>query len=477
MAASTMTDLRALQGRLGRDDLIRAFRIMYLSRRIDDREIVLKRQRRFIFKSAARGMRPSRPPRAWPLRPGHDWFYPLLSRPRAGLALGVTPQEMFLQAVGSEDDRASGGRQMPSHWSSPRLHIVAPLLAHGHAFHAGRGLRQRRRGYLDAVIPTRSRWSATGEGATSEGEFWESLNVACLERLPVLYLVEDNGYAISVPVEKQTAGGNIARLVQSFPDLAVFECDGTNFIESYAHHGGSRGALPPRAWLRRWCTPPARGRIRIRFPTTRSMYKTKAERDAEAARDPLVRFPEWLRGGRHPGCARRLEMLTHEVDRGGPGGHRACAEGGSAGGPATRCGFCIRTASTRLRANSRRSRSSTGNPRTMVDAINLTLNEEMRRNPNMVVFGEDVADCSREENLGEVKGKGGVFKATQGLQTAFGSAARLQHARSPKPASWAGRPAWPRADLKPVVEIQFFDYIWPAMMQIRDELATLRWRS
>ena len=415
MAASTLTDLRTPYP-LGSDDLIRAYRNIYLSRRVDDREIVLKNQSKIYFQVSGAGHEAIQTAAGMAMRPGHDWFYPYYRDRALALALGVTPKEMFLQAVGSAEDRASGGRQMPSHWSSPKLHIVAGASPTGTHFVQAVGCAEATRlldPSSDAVTLV-----CTGEGATSEGEFWESLNVACLDRHPVLYLVEDNGYAISVPVERQTAGGNIARLVGSFPHLAVFECDGTNFVESYATMAAAV------AHCRREQTP-----VLVRATCTRpyshshsdqeKWYKPKPERDAETARDPLTRFPEWLLA---EGIldAHGLEMLRDEVDR-----EVMEASEYALSAPLPPAGEALRFLySDTVDPTSREFDTEPvfdGHPRTMVDTINLTLREEMERNPKMLVFGEDVADCSREQNLGEVKGKGGVFKATLGLQTMFGS--------------------------------------------------------
>jgi len=476
MAASTLTDLRTPYP-LGRDDLIRAFRIMYLSRRIDDREIVLRKQNRIYFQVSGAGHEAIQTAVGMAMRPAHDWFYPYYRDRALALALGVTPQEMFLQAVGSEADRASGGRQMPSHWSSPSLHIVTGSSPTGMHFTQAVGCANATR-----LLHPRSDDPAsdavtlvtTGEGATSEGEFWESLNVACLERLPLLYVVEDNGYAISVPVEKQTAGGNIANLVRSFPNLAVFECDGTNFVDSFRSMKDAvehcRRQLGP-ALVHATCTRP----YAHSYSDDEKQYKPPAERQAEAARDPLVRYPEWL-------CAegildsRGVEMLMHQVDlEVQEASEQALKAAPPPAGEALRFLYSdsVDPASSEFETEPQ----FEGNPRTMVDEISLTQNEEMRRNPKIVVFGEDVADCSREQNLGLVKGgKGGVFKATNGLQTAYGSERVFNTPISE--ACIVGRATgMATRGLKPVIEIQFFDYIWPAMMQIRDELATLRWRS
>jgi len=378
---------------------------------------------------------------------------------------------MLLQAVGAESDPASGGRQMPSHWSSPRLHIVSPSSATGTQFLPAIGCADAQRRLepgTDAITV-----ATTGDGATSEGEFWESLNIACLEPLAILYLVEDNGWAISVPVEKQTAGGNIARLVSGFPKLKIFECDGSDFLASYATMSQAvehcrRAQSPVLVHAR--CTRPYSHSL----SDDERLYKTKAERAAEAARDPVVKFPEWLIS---QGLfdAHGLEMLTHEVELEIQEiGQRVLKAAPPPAGSAMKFLYSdlVDPTSREFETEPRFS----GNPRTMVDSINLTLHEEMRRNDKVVLFGEDVADCSHDENLKEVKGKGGVFKATQGLQTVFGSQ-RVFNTPIAEAAIVGRGAGMATRGLKPVVEIQFFDYIWPAMMQIRDELASLRWRS
>jgi 2-oxoisovalerate dehydrogenase E1 component len=444
---------------------------MYLSRKIDDREIVLKRQNKIFFQISGAGHEAIQTAAGVHLKPGHDWFFPYYRDRALCLALGITAEDMLLQSVGAESDPSSGGRQMPSHWSSPRLHIVSPSSATGTQFLPAVGCANAER-YLDPSSDAITLVS-TGDGATSEGEFWESLNISCLERLAILYLVQDNGWAISVPVEKQTAGGNIAKLVDRFPSLEVFDCDGTDFIASY---GVMAEAIEH---CRRHRTPAL-----VHATCTRlyshslsdddKLYKTPAERKAEAARDPIVKFQEWLLA---EGILDRqaLECLHHEID---VDLHNATQHALKATPPPK--GSALRFLySDRVDPTSEQFATEpqfTGDPRTMVDSINRTLHEEMRRNPKIVVFGEDVADCSHEQSLQEVKGKGGVFKATHGLQIAFGSK-RVFNTPIAE-ASIIGRAAgMATRGLKPVVEIQFFDYIWPAMMQIRDELASLRWRS
>jgi 2-oxoisovalerate dehydrogenase E1 component len=471
MAALTVTEPQSRAVSLGRDDLLRAYRIMYLSRKIDDREIVLKRQNKIYFQISGAGHEAIQTAAGMHLQPGHDWCFPYYRDRALSLALGITAEDMLLQSVGAESDPSSGGRQMPSHWSSPRLHIVSPSSATGTQFLPAVGCANAER-CLDPSSDAITLVS-TGDGATSEGEFWESLNVSCLERLAILYLVQDNGWAISVPVENQTAGGNIARLVDHFPGLEVFECDGTDFVASY----GTMTDAIEHCRVQR--TPVLVHAICIR-PYSHSLsdddklYKTPAERKAKAARDPVVKFQEWLLA---EGILDRqaVEYLHHEID---VDLHKATQHALKAVPPPK--GSALRFLySDRVDPTSERFATEahcTGDPRTMVDSINRTLHEEMGRNSKIVVFGEDVADCSHEQSLREVKGKGGVFKATHGLQIAFGSK-RVFNSPIAEAAIIGRAAGMATRGLKPVVEIQFFDYIWPAMMQIRDELASLRWRS
>jgi 2-oxoisovalerate dehydrogenase E1 component len=470
--ATGVTDLKLSDApALGRDQLIHAFRTMYLSRRLDDREILLKRQNRIFFQISGAGHEAIQAAAGLLLKPGHDWFF-LYYRDRAlCLMLGVTPEEMLLQAVGAGADRSSGGRQMPSHWSFPELHIVSPSSATGTQFLPALGCADAGR-RLDPASDALTLTSA-GDGATSEGEFWESLNIACIERVPLLYLIQDNGWAISVPVEKQTAGGSISRAVSGFDGLKVYRCDGTDFVASYSTMAQAvdhcrRNQSP--VLVHATCVRPYSHSL----SDDERLYKTRAEREAEAARDPIVRFREWLLAegllDHHT-----LDLITSQVDLEiQQVTERVLKAEPPAPGSALRFLYSDKVDPT-SEAFSTEPHFS-GEPRTMVDAINLTLHEEMARDERIVVFGEDVADASREESLKEVKGKGGVFKATQGLQIRFGSG-RVFNTPIAEAAIVGRGAGMATRGLKPVVEIQFFDYIWPAMMQIRDELASLRWRS
>jgi 2-oxoisovalerate dehydrogenase E1 component len=475
---------------LDREALIRIYRTMFLSRKLDDREIQLKRQNKIFFQISGAGHEAVLTAAGLLLNPAHDWFYPYYRDRALALMLGVTPYEMLLQGVGAKDDPASGGRQMPSHWGHQKLNIVTRSSPTGTQFLQAVGaaeaslyydefpkaLEQARKAPLGhAVGHHRDEivYVSGGEGHTSEGEFFESLNSASNLRLPLLYLIEDNGYAISVPVEVQTAGGSISKLVTSFPHLHVEECDGTEPLESYA--ALSRAVAHCRARK-----GPALVHAHVTRPYSHSLsddeklYKTAAEREGEARRDPIPKFGLFLvREGileEH-----ELEAIESEVGR----------EVIEATDRALHAELPSKDSiyqwvySPDVDPTGKHFEAAPkfhGDPKTMVEMVSATLLDEMGRDDRVLVFGEDVADCSREEYLEMVKGKGGVFKATAGLQRRFG---RSRVFNSPlAEASIVGRAiGMATRGLKPVAEIQFFDYIWPAMMQLRDELATIRWRS
>jgi 2-oxoisovalerate dehydrogenase E1 component len=475
---------------LDHDTLIKIYRTMYLSRRLDDREIQLKRQNKIFFQISSAGHEAVCAVMGLFLRPGVDWLFPYYRDRALCLMLGVTPYEMLLAAVGAKDDPSSGGRQMPSHWGQPRLNIVSKSSCTGTQFlHAvgaaeatqyyqgrAKALAQAKKAPLGEYVRHEDDeivYVSGGDGATSEGEFWESLNVACAKKLPLLYLIEDNGYAISVPVEVQTAGGSISKLVRGFPGLHVAECDGTDPFESYA-------VCKEAAQYCRERRGPALVHAHVTRPYSHSLsddeklYKAPEEREEEARRDPISKLALLLvREGILD--QKQIENLETEVDD----EIRAAADQAlEAEQPAVES-ILTNVYSPDIDPTSAAFEVQPhfhNAPKTMVEMVALTLFDEMARDERITVFGEDVADASREESLKHVKGKGGVFKATSGLQRKYG------HDRvfnSPlAEASIVGRAIGMAVrGLKPVAEIQFFDYIWPAMMQIRDELCVMRWRS
>ena len=459
---------------LSSDDLLQVYRLMYLSRRLDDREIILKRQNQAFFQISCAGHEAVQVAAGMHMRRGVDWLYPYYRDRAVCLTLGVTPLEMLLQTVGAAADPASGGRQMPTHWSFPKLHIVTPSSATGtqclqavgcaHASRLSQGDDAEE--YEVTVV-------CAGEGATSEGEFWESINAASLERLPLLYLIEDNGYAISVPVESQTPGGSISKLLKSFPGLSIYETDGTDFQASFTTLERAfqhcRGGMGP-ALVHAHVTRPYGHSL----SDDEASYKTPAEREEEDCRDAIQRFADVLL---QQGIAKRTDLLEIQADI-EEEVQRAAIEAvaSPAPKPETAMLYLYSPNVDPTSASFSTEAKLEGQPRTMVDLINACMDDEMARDERIYVFGEDVADCSREEQLDQVKGKGGVFKATLGLQRKHGGR-RVFNSPIAEAAIVGRGTGMATRGLKPVVEIQFFDYIWPAMMQIRDELASLRWRS
>ncbi len=464
------------------ENLVEAYRLMLLSRKIDDREIQLKRQNKAFFQINGVGHEAVLVAAAMHLRPGRDWCFAYYRDRALALALGMTAFEQLLASVGAGADPASGGRQMPSHWGHKNLNLVTQSSCVAtqflHAVGAGIAAHYLTAGELPAPAAKPSKddvvYVSGGDGSTSEGEFWESLNNACLHRVPVLYLIEDNNYAISVPVEKQTAGGSISRLVRNFPDLFVTEFDGCDFVESYAR---LRDAF---AYLRAG-RGPALAHAHVIRPYSHSLsdderlYKTAKEREEEAKRDPVLRMRQLLlsEGLIEESTLAALEEAVHQEVL------EAADQALSMRWPSKESwGVHLYSSSVDPTSKDFETEAKPGPSQegTMVDLLNACLRDEMRRDPRIVVFGQDVADSSREENLAEVKGKGGVFKVTLGLQREFGSR-RVWNSPLAE-ASIVGLAIGAASrGLKPVVEIQFLDYIWPAYMQIRDELATFRWRS
>ena len=492
---------------LTREQLIQMYRVMYTSRRIDDREIMLKRQQKIFFQMSGAGHEGIGVAAGMALKPAYDWFYPYYRDRALCLALGARPLDMFLQAVGAADDPSSGGRQMPSHWGFRDLNVVTQSSPTGSQILQAVGCAEAGRYFTShpeaAEIPgaragdppdyrhfkqvsfhgDEISYVSLGDGTTSEGEFWEAMNASALSKLPVIFCVQDNGYAISVPVEVQTAGGSISRLVSGFPNFHFEEIDGTDPVASY-------GAFQRAAQYCRDGHGPAFVHAHVIRPYSHSLsdderlYRPDAERERDAARDPVSRTQMFLlREGildekginelekkveeeLQVAVDQALEALppapesvkqfvySPEVDPESPAFDTEPAVGAdSADGkkPAAK---------------------------TMADLITGTLRDEMKRDERIVIFGEDVADCSREEYLKRklVKGKGGVFKLTFGLQCEFGND-RVFNSPLAEAAIVGRATGMATRGLKPVVEIQFFDYIWPAMMQIRDELAVIRWRS
>ncbi len=469
---------------LSPEQLVGMYRLIYLSRKLDDAEINLKRQQKIYFQISGAGHEAVLVAAGTALKSAYDWFFPYYRDRALMLTLGMTPVEVLAEAVGAESDPNSGGRQMPCHWGHKDLNVPTQSSCTGTQMLQAVGCAQTHR-IMQAIDELKERtdlyetdeitYVSIGDGATSEGEFWEAVNTACVLKLPVMFVVEDNGYAISVPREVQTAGDSISKALSGFEGLYITEFDGCDPIESYREI--SRAADYCRAGH-----GPALIHAHVIRPYSHSMsddeqmYRTPEEREDEARRDPVTAFAKFLVS---EGILtdEGVENLRKEVDV----EVRAAVDEALALAtphPDTALDYIYSpdVDPTSSDFETAPQWDSEGGKKTMVDLINDTMRTEMRRNPGIVVFGEDVADVTRDELLGKVKGKGGVFKVTHRLQEEFGSTRVFNSPLAE--ANIIGRAiGMAMRGLKPVVEIQFFDYIWPAYMQLKNELSNVRWRS
>ena len=469
-----------------RSELIEDFRLACMSRALDDREITLQRQSRVHFEIAGAGHEALLVAMARSLRPAYDWFFPYYRDQALVLALGVTPREVLLQAVGSSEDPSSGGRQMPAHWGSKALNIVtqssctgsqclpAVGCAEAALYIARRSLEgcQARGDELTYV--------SLGEGATSEGEFWESLNTACRLHLPMVYLVEDNGWAISVRASDQ-APAPISELVNGFRGLAIYKVDGTDYFacrslaaESTARVRAGEGPCLIHATVTRPYSHSSQD--------TQSKYRSLDEIEEEATRDPILRLERELIDGGVISAGEASQIRESVRSLAAEIGQEVLEAPRPDPTKVTEHVLSLPVISVpKLPATPPQpAEAEVGGDNAykaigMGEAIRNVLFEQMKLDERIRVFGEDVADAS-EDIIAIVEGKGGVFGTTHGLQREFGIA-RCYNAPLAE-ANIIGRGVGQAIrGLRPCAEIQFFDYIWPAMMQIRSEAATTRWRS
>lgn len=471
------------KNKLSKADLLWFLKNIYISRKTDDAEISMKKQNKAFFQISGAGHEGILSAAAKVLKPKHDYFIPYYRDRALCLGLGVTPYEMLCQANGNNGDTASHGRQMPAHWGNVKLNIVSKSSCTGTQFLqavgiAEAGLHLKKMKLKDSPVYNDREivYTSCGDGTTSQGEFWEGLTTACVNKLPVLFMVEDNGYAISVPVSVQTPGGSISKALENFPGLKIFTCDGSCPIESY------ETMVAAEKYLRAG-NGPALVHASVTRPYSHSLsddhsfYRTKDDLADEARRDVFNSYPKFLTD---TGL-----MTTDEVkavlDEASKEVREAMTRAIETSWPA-KSSYMDHLYSPDVDPTSSdfetKPEFSGKEDIPLATAVNMTLKSEIKKNPLMMVFGEDVADFTEVEKYDnpELKGKGGVFKVTHGVQKA---AKPGQVFNSPlAEANIIGRAiGMAMRGLKPVVEIQFFDYIWTAYMQLKNEMATTRYRS
>ena len=446
------TDLKKMHERLRW-----AYRLMLTSRFLDEKQLRLLKQGKSFFQIGGSGHEAAQVAAALALRPGYDWAFPYYRDQSFVLAYGITIRDLLLASLHRAGDPATGSRQMPCHWGNQSARIVTQSSPTGTQFlqAVGTALAVKKE-KADEVV-----YVSSGEGATSEGEFFEAVNWAARELLPVVFFIQDNKYAISVPVALQTAGGSVFEAVRGFTGLHRMECDGTDFYQTFS-------SMESAVHLARTGKGPsliAAHVVRL-LPHSSSddhkKYRSEEELEREKLRDPLPRFARSLLEN---GILEEQEdtdlkfEIKKEIES-----ESDWAEKQSLPDPST-VGLHLYGIMHRMTSKAETPSTGTGSLLVMVDAINHALDEELDRNQKMVMFGEDIADK-----------KGGVFTATKGLSTKYGANrvfnSPLAEASIVGVAIGMALKGW-----KPVVEIQFGDYIWPAFMQIRDELATIRYRS
>lgn len=471
---------------LDKDQLLEMFKNAYLSRRLDDAEITMKKQSKAFFQISGAGHEGILSATAKVLKPKHDYFIPYYRDRALCTGLGVTAYEMLCQANGNVGDTASHGRQMPAHWGNVNLNIISKSSCTGTQFlqavgiaEAGKYLSKMAKEGVDhnhAYADDEIIYVSTGDGTTSQGEFWESITTAVVNKLPVMYMVEDNGFAISVPTSVQTPEGSISKALNNFPGLQIFECDGTCPIESFA-------TVTEAAKYIRSGKGPALVHAHVTRPYSHSLsddhsfYRTKSELEEEAKRDVLHTYPKFLIDSNLV-THQELEEIKNAVDAEIKDSMKRAIET-ELPSPDT---YADHLYSMDIDPTSNEFETepqfSGKDDIPLAGAINGVLKAEIQKNPLMRMFGEDVADFSELEKLdnAELKGKGGVFKVTSGAQRVSREG---QVFNSPlAEANIIGRAiGMAMRGIKPVVEIQFFDYIWTAYMQLKNEMATTRYRS
>ena len=435
-------------------DLLDIYKKMALARRLDEKQLIMLKQGKAFFHIGCSGHEASQMAAAQNMIPGKDWSYPYYRDAALCLGLGMTSKEQLLSFLAKADDPNSGGRQMPQHYGHKDLRIVSQSSPTGTQFLQAVGCAMSRKWENDHEVV----YVSSGEGSTSEGEFHEALNWASREKLPIIFHIQDNEYAISVHVSEQTSGSSVFSMVNGYDNLSRYEVDGTNFFETDL---AFREAIE-RARQGKGPSVIVSNVVRLLSHSSsddQKKYRKKEDLDKDKNRDPLLVFEK--------NCIKNkilkendFEKLRNEiiqiVDQ-----DAEWADKQNHPDP--------NSATNHIYSNEPNLNETPSNYKNekivLVDAINHAMHEEMKLNDKMIIYGEDIADP-----------KGGVFTATRGLSDSFGDKrvfnSPLAEASIVGTAVGLATTGW-----KPCVEIQFGDYIWPAMMQIRNEVASMRYRS
>ena len=433
------------------------YRNLVRTRLMDQKMLIMLKQGKSFFHIGCSGHEAVQTAFAYAMQPGYDWAYPYYRDLAFVLQYGVTIEEIFLNFLARADDPSSGGRQMSNHYGHKKQRIVTQSSPTGTQYlqAVGCALGAKREG-KDEIV-----YVSSGEGTTAQGDFHEALNWATRDKLPVIFLIQNNKYAISVPVEDQLAGSSIYKIGAGYEGLNRFKIDGTDFFKSYEI--AQKAVDNARA---------GEGPSLIEADTIRllphsssdsqSKYRSQEELDKDRKNDPIPKFESYLIKEKILD-KNEIELLKKQIKEEIDQAAEAMDKKDHPD-PGTIHHFLFDSENENVQVSAEPV-PTTGDKVVMVDAINHALKEEMSRDENIILFGQDVAD-----------GKGGVFTATTGISTMFGKD-RCFNAPLAESSIIGVATGLAVRGLKPVVEIQFGDYIWTAMMQIRNELSTIRWRS
>ena len=439
-------------------ELIDIYSSMYLSRMLDEKQLILLKQGKGFFHIGASGHEAAELAAAKNINPDKDYSYPYYRDQAYCIGLGMTSKELLLSFLAKDDDPNSSGRQMPQHFGSKKLNIVSQSSPTGTQYlqAVGAGFACQRDKNKSIV------YVSSGEGTTSQGDFHEALNWASREKAPVVFHIHDNNYAISVPIEDQTTGGSVFNMASGYESLSKFDVDGCNFFESYqafklATERARKGKGPSII---------ISNVVRL-LPHSSSddhtKYRPKKELEADKKRDPLTQFKnsciksKIIKEAEFQSIEDRIdEQINNDTD---------WAEKQNNPSPDSYSDNLFSNFLELELSTEDEIHNSNSDKCVMVDAINHALSEELTFNNKMIMFGQDIAG-----------GKGGVFTATRGLTDMFGKD-RVFNSPLAESSIIGTAIGLSTMGYKPVVEIQFGDYIWTAMMQLRNELSTLRYRS